>query len=351
MGDILDKLLSLSSTVTIIILIVGSLWVNNWIHHRFHRTPGNENMVKQSISLAILLLGILMAVLSLPINPGTQGQILSFLGIIISAALALSSTTILGNILAGLMNRSNSRIKSGDLIKTHHYTGRVTRQGLFHTEIQLENSDLVTIPNLQLASGTVHLIRKSKTVISTMVSLGYDIPRGEVEKMLLAAALEADLIEPYLYITELGDFSITYKIHGFLINSHSYFTAQSRLNKMIIDHLHNGKIEIVSPTFMNQRQVGSDQYIPHQNIPEPDLDDEILPEEQVFDKADTAEALELEQVYLKKMDERRTKLQEAIKRIPEHKRLKVESKIEEIDQLLRETEITIETKHKELHED
>ena len=44
-----------------------------------------------------------LLVLSLPLPPSEKGNLLSLIGIVLSAAIALSSTTLLGNILAGLM--------------------------------------------------------------------------------------------------------------------------------------------------------------------------------------------------------------------------------------------------------
>jgi len=65
---------------------------------------------------------------------------------------------------------------------------------------------------------------------------------------------------------------------------------------MMLDTLHDAKIEIVSPTFMYQRQTdGEARSLPHQSRsywqPTPQAEDKI-PEELIFDKAEQAERLE-----------------------------------------------------------
>ncbi|MGB8329288.1 MAG: hypothetical protein WCE62_04110 [Polyangiales bacterium] len=43
------------------------------------------------------------AALQLPIGDAPRGQLLSLLGLLVTAAIALSSTTLLGNAMAGIM--------------------------------------------------------------------------------------------------------------------------------------------------------------------------------------------------------------------------------------------------------
>jgi len=69
-------------------------------------------------------------------------------------------------------------------------------------------------------------------------------------------------------------------------------SAESKLRECMLDSLHRGGIEIVSPTFMNQRQLKEQIFIPkgsERPKPEPSLADEPRPEERMFDKADIAE--------------------------------------------------------------
>lgn len=82
-------------------------------------------------------------------------------------------------------------------------------------------------------------------MISTTVSLGYDVPHNNIEQALKESVTEAGLSDPYVYITQLGDYSVVYKINGFLEDSRKFFSANSLLNAKVMDLLHQKEIEIV----------------------------------------------------------------------------------------------------------
>ena len=70
-----------------------------------------------------------------------------------------------------------------------------------------------------------------------------------------------------------------------------------------MDHLHKKGIEIVSPKFMNQRQVNDFKFIPKiTKESKPELD-EKLPEDIVFDKAIKADKIDDKIESLEKIDE------------------------------------------------
>ena len=286
--NVFGSLLEVSIVIVFFaILLAGS----SWIFRKIKSEKDSIKLIKNSILSLITLVGILAFILSLPIDKNLKGQIISFLGIIISAAIALSSATLLGNLIAGIMNNSIDRFKYGDLIQIEGFQGRVTKKSVFHIEIQTEDSNFITIPNLYVASNPVKLTRKSKTVISTNVSLGYDVSRILVEKYLKNAALAAGLKDPFVYIIDLGDHSITYKVHGFLDDSDKFFSSNSLLNGKVVDILHEYKIEIVSPTFMNQRRVDDKTYIPKKKTETQSENEQISPEKLIFDKADKSEEI------------------------------------------------------------
>jgi small-conductance mechanosensitive channel len=139
----------------------------------------------------------------------------------------------------------------------------------------------------------VKVSRSSGTIVSADVSLGYDAPRIKIEKLLLSASEAAGFEEPFVQILELGDFSVTYRISGLLKETREIISARSRLRETMLDALHQGGIEIVSPTFMNTRAMAEDRrVIPRMDVLRADERDISVPEELVFDKADQAESLE-----------------------------------------------------------
>ena len=114
------------------------------------------------------------------------------------------------------MLRSVGSFHPGDFIRVGENFGRVTEKGLVHTEIQSEDRDLITLPNLYLMNQPVGVIRTSGTLISAEVTLGYDVHRLRVRDLLKSAAEAAELSGPFVQILELGDHAIRYRVYGFL---------------------------------------------------------------------------------------------------------------------------------------
>jgi len=285
-------------------------------------------IVRSVILSIIMLVGVIAIVLALPLGESLKGQVASLIGIVISAVLALSSATFIGNVLAGIMIRMISSFKPGDFIRVNDYYGRVSERGLFHTEIQTENRDLTTIPNLYLATHAVHVTRSSGTFISGACSLGYDVNRQKIEAALLDAADRAELQDAFVRITELGDFSVVYKIYGLLTEIKTILSAQSRLNAMILDALHDADIEIVSPNFMNQRQVGETVFIPKKVRKHEEIVQTDSPEDKIFDKAEEAESIENRKERLADVDTKLKALAEELKTTEEDQKEAVNKRIE-----------------------
>ena len=334
MEHILNILKSLWEPAAVLIVLVLLVALNAWTFNRFKSLSSGTKVIRRSIAAILVLMGTLAFILTLPIEHSLKGQILSFLGIIISAGIALSSTTLLGNMIAGIMNNSIKRFRSGDLIKIGELQGRVTKRSIFHVEMQLEDSNFITLPNLYIASNPVKLTRKTNTVISTTVSLGYDVPRIKIEAALKEAAIATGLTDPYVYITNLGDFSVVYKIHGFLKDSTKFFSTSSLLNAKVMDTLHEKKIEIVSPTFMNQRRTDDTIFIPDPSYEETPSKKAESPEDLIFDEAIKSEEIEKKKDSLQKIDEKRENLKEKIKEMKDKDEIeKAKSNLERLNEI------------------
>lgn len=292
---------NLAPAVLTLIAVTLILMLMNYLMRR--NQSGEMPVIRQVLLLLSTAAGILFVIFMLPITETSRGQVLSLLGIVITAVIALSSTTFVANIMAGLMLRAVNSFNPGDFIRCQEMFGRVTERGLFHTEIQTEDRDLATVPNLFLVNNPVTVVHDSGTIISATLSLGYDISHRRVEELLLKAAEDADLNDPFVLVGELGDFSVSYRIGGFSQEVSKLLTAKSNLRKKILSVLHRHGVEIVSPNFMNQRVLpDGKQMIPKIYREEPVTEPGSTAEELIFDKADSAaerESLKQEKQNLK----------------------------------------------------
>ncbi len=285
--------------VVIIFGVFSLTMLSGWF--RRHRNPNRDKLNRTLIVAGVTLIYIIAGILVLPVNQELRIQLLTLLGLLLTLIMAFSSTSFVANAVAGLMLRGSDNIHPGDFIRVGDQFGRVTERALFHTEIQTEDRDLTTIPNLYLVSNPVTVVLSSGTIVSAEVSLGYGIDVDEIEDLLLKAAEEAGLTAPFVYIKTLGDFSIVYRIAGFLEEVKQLLTVRSVLRKNIIMTLHSANIEIVSPAFMNQRVFSGDhKVVAKSNSTAKRPNDDPLtrstvetPESLVFDKAETAEKKEI----------------------------------------------------------
>lgn len=258
-----------------------------------HKDLGNERLFpRQLVMLGLTFIGVVAIALSLPVSESSRNQVITLIGLVISGIFAFSSSTIFSNIMAGTMLRVTKPFRTGDFIEVGEFFGRVVERGLLDTEIQTENRELVALPNTYLITHPISVTRSSGCIVSTTLSLGYDIHHSVIEPLLLNAAKASELDEPFVQILELGDYSITYKVSGMLADVKSILTARSNLRRNVLDSLHGDSIEIVSPAFMNQRQLASDLRIIPSKQEHTILDSGPAVEDLVFDKAEKAEQYE-----------------------------------------------------------
>ena len=310
----------------------------------------DKALIKSIVLFLIALIGIISVILALPMDPAQKGQVTSLIGIVLSAVLGLSSTTFIGNALAGIALKLRKSFKPGDFIKVNDIFGRVTEQGLFHTEMQIVDRDLITLPNMTLASSAVKVTRSSGTFINVECSLGYDVNRLQIEEALLKAAKVAGLTEPFVHIISLGDFSIVYRINGLLKDVKSIVSARSKLTGHVLDELHAAGIEIVSPNFMNQRQVGDTVFIPKKyRTKDKAVLEDTKPEAVIFDKAEEAENIEKKKQMAEEVDTKIKAGQEQLKEAKDdQEKQQIEEKIKKAKELKEKIQSKIDTNLEEM---
>ena len=277
-------------------LLTALLWAGSRFMLGAEAKSQESRFPRLLVMLALTVVGIVLLVLAIPTDgfftDQTKSNLITLLGLAITALLTLSSTTLAANGMAGLMMRAVGAMRPGDFVRVEDHFGRITERGLFHTEIQTEDRDLVTLPNLYLATKPVRVVRRSGTIVSCEVSLGYDVPRTRVQELLVRAAETAELTEPYVWITDLRDHAVAYRVCGFLSDVKTLVSVRSRLRGAVLDALHGAGVEIVSPGFVYQRRVEETQSVIPRVERKPEAEPQAAVEDVVFDKAEEAETLD-----------------------------------------------------------
>jgi small-conductance mechanosensitive channel len=251
---------------------------------------GEALLPRQLFMFACFLVAVIVIVIMLPIPESTQNQILALLGLLISGVIAFSSTAFVTSVMAAIMLRVTRPFTVGDFITLGDKFGKVSARGLFDTEIQTESGELIAIPNALFVSEPVKVVHDDGMIISTSLSLGYDIHHVRIEELLVSAAKQTELRDPYVRILELGDFSVTYQVSGFLAEPKTLLTCQSRLNAKVLDTLHGAGIEVMSPNFARHISHSGDKAMIPANIRRNETKSKSSAEDVAFAKANQAEA-------------------------------------------------------------
>ena len=298
--DMVNSLVLFAPFLATVAVVGIVLWAIYWL--LIGRDPNLSNERKfprQLLIFGLVLSGLLVSVFVLPVNESSRNQLLGLIGIVISGVLAFSSTTIISNLMAGLLLSITKPFRVGDFIRIGDHFGRVSKRGLFDTEIQTEKRELIALPNTYCINNPVARVLDSGTIISTKLSLGYEFNHDRVELLLLEAAQTCGLQDPFVHILELGDYAVTYRVSGFLEEAGHLISMGSKLNGCVLDTLHDHGMEIVSPSFMNQRKLAADKrFIPAPTVMVTDEEQKISAEDIAFDKAEQAEELENEKEQL-----------------------------------------------------
>ncbi|WP_372793925.1 mechanosensitive ion channel family protein [Pontiella sp.] len=286
---------------------------------------------RQLILLVVVLFCTIGVILVLPVSESARNQLIGLLGILLSGMIAFSSSSAMANLIAGFLLRITRPFRIGDFIRVQEHFGRVSEMGLFDTEIQSETRELIAVPNAVLVRNPVATTHSAGALISATLSLGYDLDHSRIETLLSKAAEQSGLKDPFVHIIELGNFAISYRVSGILEEVKGMITAKSRLHTAILDTLHGENIEIMSPSYMNQRRLADDQKAVPPSITIETPTAAPAAEEIIFDKAEEAERQETEKQTLQK---RREDLELEAKEAVGDEKKKLKEQIQTISQNL-----------------
>ncbi|WP_213181813.1 mechanosensitive ion channel family protein [Desulfosarcina cetonica] len=297
----MDLIISCWPLLLVVIVSGAALRGTHWfLLERDPDLSSERKFPRQITMMGLGLLSLVLAILALPTSETFRDRLLALIGLLISGIIAFSSPTIVANFMAGILLRITKPFRTGDFVRVGEYFGRVSDHGLFDTELQTEARELIALPNTYLISHPVTAVLNSGTIISITLSLGFDIHHLQVEPLLIEAAEKSGLEEPFVHVLEIGNYSITYRISGMLTEVKGLITARSNLAMHVLDTLHGNGVEIMSPTYMNQRPMGEDKKVIPPAIAKVSPEKPVEAEQIAFDKADRAELVENEKQKLTK---------------------------------------------------
>lgn len=225
------------------------------------------------------LLYAFMIAMIYPYLPGSNSGVFQGISVFVGLIVSLGSSTVIGNIIAGLVITYMRPFKLGDRIKLNDTTGNVVEKTPLVTRIRTPKNEVVTIPNsFVMSSHTVNFSQSAREfglIIHSEVSIGYDVPWRTVNKLLVEAALNTpgvvDDPRPFVLSTSLSDWYPVYQVNAYIKDADRLAQIYSDLHQNIQDRFNEAGVEIMSPHYMAVRDGNAPAMAPKEeteNIPD-----------------------------------------------------------------------------------
>lgn len=219
------------------------------------------------------LLYAFMIAMIYPYLPGSRSGVFQGISVFVGLIVSLGSSTMIGNIIAGLVITYMRPFKLGDRIQLNDTTGNVIEKTPLVTRIRTPKNEVVTIPNsFIMSSHTVNYsssAREYGLIIHSEVTIGYDAPWRQVHQLLIEAALNTpgviDDPRPFVLETSLSDWYPVYQINAYIREADKLAQIYSDLHQNIQDRFNEAGVEIMSPHYMAMRD-GNESTIPKDDL-------------------------------------------------------------------------------------
>ena len=215
------------------------------------------------------LLYSLMFVMIWPLLPNSNSEIFQGVSVFIGIIISLGSTSIIGNLMAGMVMTYMRPFRIGDYIKVGDTVGEVIEKTVLVTRIRTRKNEVVTIQNSSLmgsqSSNYTVAAENYGIIVHTKVTIGYDVPWQQIKEIMESAALETKGIKktphPFMMTTSLDDFYVEYEINAYTNDAVNLPRIYSELHQKLLQKFFEGGVEIMSPHIYARRD-GIDVQMP-----------------------------------------------------------------------------------------
>ena len=203
--------------------------------------------------------------------PGSDSGVFQGISVFVGIIISLGSSTLIANLMAGLVITFMRPFRIGDRIKLNDTVGDIIEKTPLVTRVKTPKNEIVTVPNsFVMSSLTTNYSSSAQEyglIIHTDVTFGYEVPWQQVHQLMIQAALATSYIEaeprPFVLQTKLDDWYVVYQINAYTRHPEKMSIIYSQLHQQILDIFHEAGIEVMSPHFMGVRQ-SEQPFIPEQ---------------------------------------------------------------------------------------
>lgn len=204
-----------------------------------------------------VLLLIFTFIFIFPHLPKSNSAVFKGISVFLGVLLSLGSTSIINNVVSGLVITYMRPFKQGDMIKMGEHCGYVVEKTALVTRLKTPKNEIITIPNSTImTANTVNYTKSAATggiILYTKVTVGYEIEWRLVHSLLLKAAQKTKGIlqnpAPFVLQTAFNDFYVQYEINAYSDDANCMPCTYSSLYENIQDQFNEAGVELMSPHF------------------------------------------------------------------------------------------------------
>jgi len=197
-------------------------------------------------------------IIMFPYLPGSDSEVFRGVSVFVGIVISLGSTSVMSNIVSGLVLTYTNAFSIGDRVKIGETTGDIIEKTLLVTRIRSVKNVVITIPNsIVLNNHMINYSISSKSddglILHTAVTIGYDVPWRRVHELLTKAALTTENIKnepkPFVLQNALNDYHVSYELNCYTQKPKMMSLTYSMLHQKIQDVFNEAGIEILSPGY------------------------------------------------------------------------------------------------------
>ncbi|KAA6341946.1 Mechanosensitive channel MscK [termite gut metagenome] len=222
-----------------------------------------------SFQIIRFLLYAFMIAMIYPLLPKSDSGVFQGVSVFVGIIFSLGSSSVVGNVMAGLVLTYMRPFKIGDRIKLNDTIGNVIEKTPFVIRIRTPKNEIITIPNSAVMSS--HAVNYSASardyglILHTDVGFSFDVHWKTAHDILLRAASDTPdvMAEPAPFVLEVSFYNtgVNYQINAFIKDADKINKIYSDLHHRIQDYANKAGVEMVVPQYIATRD-GNEISIP-----------------------------------------------------------------------------------------
>jgi len=220
------------------------------------------DVAKATRRVVIVIMWIFAVTVAYPYIPGSNSAAFKGVSVFVGLMVSLGATGMVNQIVSGMVIVYTRAFSPGEYVRMGDTEGVVEEIGVLSTKVSTRRREHITIPNAVLINASVtNYSRDAKdngSIISTAVTIGYDVPWRQVHGLLKLAASRCPRIrkdpEPIVMQKGLSDFHVEYVLFAAIDDPADRYVVRSDLHGQIQDAFNEHGVQILSPHYLDRTE-------------------------------------------------------------------------------------------------